>query len=76
MNTSVIIICLLGGVLAVGMFFSYITGTGKSFHSQSEAMSVNATHVKEQQRRSIEDAKLKQQQYMEDMKQRISDSRR
>jgi ABC-type antimicrobial peptide transport system permease subunit len=75
MNLTVLIFAIVGALLAIGLFFGFIGGVGKSFHP-TPTPALRASDIKEKGRQSSEDARLKQKQTMEDLKQRIEDNRR
>jgi hypothetical protein len=76
MNATVIIVCVLGGLLALGLFSSFVTGLGKTFKSQPSSSSLKSSQIKEKQRQTSEDAREKQQQLMDSIKQKISDNKK
>ena len=75
MNFTVLILCIVGGILAMMLFYGYIGSFNKMFQNTSVSPT-QSSQLKEKQHRTIEDAHLKQQRLMEDIKQKIADNSR
>ena len=75
MKFTVLILCIIGGLWVLGLFLGYITGMGKTFRKTPDTISIQSTRTKNQQHQAAQDTQDKQQQLMDDMKQRIRDSR-
>jgi len=74
MNVTVLILCLIGGLWGLGLFFGYVTGMGKTFQKTPDSISIQSARSKKQQHQTAEDTQTKQQQLMDDMKQKIRDN--
>ena len=74
MNFTWIVLLVIGMLCALGLFLGYIGGMGKSFKDKTPG--IDSSAVKSQQRQTIEETERKRQQYMDDMKQKISDGYR
>jgi hypothetical protein len=73
MNFTVVILCLIGAILTVSLFLSYMTGIGKTF-KQTPASSLQSSTIKDQQHQSAQDTQRRQQELMDSIKQKISDN--
>ena len=72
MNIGIILVIVVAGIWALGIFFGAIGGLSKSFtHAPS---SIDFSDLKSQEQQTIEDTKEKQQKLMDDMKQKMEDS--
>ena len=76
MNFIIIIVCLIGGIWALGIFSGYVTGLGKSFKNTPTSIAAQSAKIKDQQRQATQDARMKQQELMDEMKRKIADGTR
>ncbi len=74
MSSSGVILSIVGIIVMLGLFFSYVTGMGKTFSSKAPASSIQSSKLKAQQKESAEDTQMKQRQLMDDIKQKIADN--
>ena len=72
----IIILCVIGGLWALGIFSGYLTSLGKNFKNTPSSIASQAATVMDQQHRAAEDARAKQQELMEAMKRKIADGTR
>ena len=75
MNLTVIILCIVGGLWVLGVFVGYIGSMGKSFQ-KNPATALQSSTIKKKQSETAEETRLKQQEYMDSIKQKISDNSR
>ena len=66
---------VVGGLWFLGVFFSFIGGMPKAFQN-APTSTIDASHVRSQQKTTVQDTEEKRRQMMEDMKQKISDGNR
>ena len=66
---------VVGGLWFLGVFFTFIGGMPKVFQN-APASTIDASHVRSQQKTTVQDTEEKRRQMMEDMKQKISDGNR
>ena len=71
MNIGIIIVIVLAGLWALGIFLGVIGGFSKSFSHTPAAM--DSSEIKAQAQKSIDDTDDKQRQLMDDMKQKMQD---
>ena len=76
MNATVLILCVISGLGALGIYFGYLNGTGKMFQKTPESISAQSTRTKNQQHQAAQDAHARQRQLMDDMRQKIRDNSR
>ena len=74
MNMGIIIIIAIAGLWAIGVFLGAIGGLSKSFTHTPSAM--DSSEIKSQEQRTIDDTEAKRQKMMDDVKQKIEDSKR
>ena len=74
MNFTVLILCVVGGLLAVGMIFNMLGSMGKSMRKTPAEISEQAQRIQDQQHQQAEDSRLKQKELMEQMRQKMSDN--
>ena len=75
MGFAWLILAFVGGLWCMGMFWGYLTGLGKSFKAPPAA-TIPSSHIKSKQRESVEDAQERHRKLMDDLKQKVSDTRR
>jgi hypothetical protein len=68
MNMGIIVVIIIAGMLALGVFFGAI---GKTFKQAPPPMDSSAVQTQAEQ--SIQDTKDKEQKLMDDMKQKMED---
>jgi hypothetical protein len=71
MNFGIILLIAVGGLWALGIFFGIIGGFSKTFTPTPTSVDASASKAQEQQ--IIDSTKEKQQQLMEDMRQKMED---
>jgi len=71
MNWGTILVVAFAGLWALSLFCAYISGLSKTFSRTPAAM--DSSSLKTQEQKIIQDTKDKQQQMMDDIKQKIQD---
>ena len=76
MNGYVITFIIVVVLTIVSMSMGYLKGIGKSFQNNQPNSSIQATSLKDQQKKQAQDAEEQRRAYMEDVKQKMRDSQR
>jgi hypothetical protein len=71
MNIGIIIVIVVAGIWALGVFLGVIGGISKPFWHNSAVL--DSSSIKSEEQKTIEDTQDKQQKLMEDMKQKMRD---
>jgi hypothetical protein len=74
MNLGIIILVVIGGIWALGLFLGAIGGLSKTF-TPTPTSAIDSSAVKSQQQQTIDDTEEKRQQLMDEMQQKMEDAR-
>ena len=75
MNTSTMAIIAFSALLGAWLFFTFISGVGKTF-KDTNAPYMNSAAARSQQKENMQEIERQRRQAMDDMKQKIADGRR
>jgi len=68
MNPFVLILAILGALWGLGIYLGYIHGVGKTFKKTPESVSAQSTRTKNQQHEAAQEARDRQQQLMDKLR--------
>ena len=72
MNIGIIIVIIIGGLWAAGIFLGLIGGLSKTFTHTPAAL--DSSDARSQEQQHIEDTEARRQKLMDDMRQKIEDA--
>ncbi len=76
MQFVLIVLAVVGTLWGLAIFLGVVTGVGKTFQKTPESVSVQSEKIKNKSQQSAEDARIRQKELMDSLKQKMSDHRR
>lgn len=76
MQFFLLILGVVGALWGLTIFLGFVTGVGKTFQKTPDSVSVQSEQLKDQGQQSAEDARIRQKELMDSLKQKMSDHRR